>query len=226
MEPTQTDDDGEAAIETAILAVYPGADILRFGSRKCRTFQLAGCVAMRVEEPVPHWLLVSRGFTELGEKEEEDPDVSGWGFELTCRVPAPSEEVEFGWVIDWMQGIADSLAAEGTFLEPFHNMPMTDASSDDEICALVFVEDVALHPSTSRNGKFSFLQMVGLTTGELEALYRWSARPMVELMRQRNPLFLIDKRESYLRDVLSSQRPNAFPNLTILGDRSPSPAGG
>ncbi|WP_394845518.1 suppressor of fused domain protein [Pendulispora brunnea] len=205
MESMRAQDDGEIVIENAIRAAYPEADPRPFGGREGQRFQLAGCFAIRIEEPVAHWLIVSRGFTELGEKEEADPNVSGWGFELTCRVPALSEEYDFGWVIDWMQGIADSLAKNGTSLAPYHNMPMTDPRNDDEICALVFVDDVALQPTASQNGKFNFLQMVGLTAGEFDALQGWQARSMVELIRQRNPLFLIGKRESYLRDVEFAQ---------------------
>lgn len=153
--------DGEAAIEHAILAAYSGSKPGRYGGRPGRVFPLAGCFALRVEEPSAHWLIVSRGFSELHEKEEKDTNVSGWGFELTCRVAARSDVQEIGWVIDWMQGIADFLSERRVVLEPFHHMSITDPRDDDEICALVFVDDIALAPTSSRNGNFSFLQLWG-----------------------------------------------------------------
>ncbi len=88
MGATPEESDGQAVIERAILDAYPGCDVVAFESAEDRPtkFPLAGCFAVRFEEPAPHWLLVSRGFTELDDKVEGDPDVSGWGFELTCRV--------------------------------------------------------------------------------------------------------------------------------------------
>lgn len=196
------DPDGETAIERALLAAHPDAQPLKFEIPNPGKFALAGGIAIRVEEPVPHWLVVSRGFTELGEKVEENPDVSGWGFELTCRLPARSDEADFGWVVNWMQNIADYLTDKVTLLEAYHHMPMWKARSEDEIAAIVFVDDVELQPTHSANGTFTFLQMVGLTSGEYDALQSWDASALVELIRERDPLFLMDvERTSYLRDV-------------------------
>ncbi len=193
--------DGEEAIDLALQDAYPAAPLLRFTGVPGERFQLAGIVVTRVEAPVPHWVIVSRGFTELHEKEEVDPDVSGWGFELSCRVPATSDDFDDGWVANWMQSIAEYLAASGAPLEAFHHKGMTRPTSDDECCGLVFVPDALLRDSRSKTGAFSFLQMVGLTSYELEALRAWDARQFVDLMKQRNPLLLTDpRRPSYLRD--------------------------
>jgi len=35
---------------------------------------------------VPHWHIVGYGMSELYAKETDDPEESGWGFELTFRV--------------------------------------------------------------------------------------------------------------------------------------------
>ncbi len=100
-----------------------------------------------------------------------------------------------------MQGIADYLAQSGAFLEPGHNMPMGEPRSQDDLCALVFVEDIALRPTRSANGSLAFLQMLGLTRGEHEALKRWDSRSVVGLLRERDPLLLTDaKRKTYAND--------------------------
>ena len=195
------DPDGESAIEGALVAAHPDAEPMRFQMPEAGKFELAGCIAVRAEEPVPHWVVVSRGFTELGEKVEEDPETSGWGFELTCRLPARSEEPDFGWVVSWMQNVADYLAESVSFIEPYHHMPMYPATSEDEIAAVVFVDDIDLPPTRSTNGNFAFLQMVGLTSGEYQALQAWNAAALVDLIRERDPLLLMDAmRTSYLRD--------------------------
>ncbi|MDX2091762.1 MAG: hypothetical protein SFX73_28130 [Kofleriaceae bacterium] len=60
---------------------------------------LNGAVAVHVSAPSPHWLVVSQGFTELWDKESDDPDVSGFGFKLSCRIPAVEAQLDFGWVL-------------------------------------------------------------------------------------------------------------------------------
>ena len=100
-----------------------------------------------------------------------------------------------------MQGIAEYLASSGALLEPFHHKGMTQTASDDEICGLVFAPDPLLRETRSIAGAFSFLQMVGLTRNELDALRSWDARHFVELVQERNPLLLTDaRRTSYFRD--------------------------
>lgn len=193
--------DGETTIEQALLAAYPGSKPMRFTMPDAEKHELAGCIAIRLEAPVPHWLVVSRGFTELGPKVEDDPEVSGWGFELTCRLPARSEEPDFGWIVNWMENVSAYLTSQVTVLEPYHHIPMWEASSDDELAALVFIEESALEPTRSENGSVAFLQMVGLTNGEYDALQAWDPRSLVALIQQRDPLLLMDAaRTTYLRD--------------------------
>ncbi len=80
-------------------------------------------------------------------------------------------------------------------------MPMLAARSEDDLCALVFVEDVALPPTHAAHGKPMFLQMVGITRGENDAVTGWDTRGFLDLMRQRNPLLITDAtRKTYLHD--------------------------
>ena len=46
-----------------------------------------GFSAYAATEPVPHWHWVTYGLTELYAKESDDPEWSGYGFELTMHVP-------------------------------------------------------------------------------------------------------------------------------------------
>lgn len=198
--------DGEAAIEKALRAAYPAAEPVRFDAPAPGKRDLVGCVAVRVDEPVPHWLVVSRGFTELKDKIEETADVSGWGFELTCRLPVRSPECDFELVMRWMQAVADQLADKITMLEAYSHMAIRQAKDEDEIAALVFIDDLELAPARSRNGAFVFLQMVGLTSTEYEALEAWDPAALVSLIHARDPLFVMDvERRSYLRDPMFSR---------------------
>ena len=46
---------------------------------------LDGVEIWKSETGVPHWHYVTYGYSELYEKECEDPAVSGYGFEMTFR---------------------------------------------------------------------------------------------------------------------------------------------
>lgn len=46
-----------------------------------------------IKEPA-HWHYVTYGFTELGEKNSPNPDVSGFGFELTFRLKKTPQEIK------------------------------------------------------------------------------------------------------------------------------------
>src|SRR5262245_54120300 len=64
--------------------------------------QLYGISAYRAEGP-PHWHFVTYGFSELYEKESDDPEVSGWGFELTFRLSRGEDEDQPpGFAIDFL----------------------------------------------------------------------------------------------------------------------------
>jgi len=189
----------DAAIERVLSKAYPKAELLRFEATQGRTFQLDGVFVLLLEGDTPHWLVVSRGLTKLF---DERGDNSAPRFELTCRLPArmrdPGED--FGWIVSWMQGLADYLAESGTSFEPFHQKKMLSAD-DQSISGLVFLGDVVLPAFESGSAKVSFLQMVGLTGDELGALQTWQARPFVDLIRTKNPLFLTHPRTSLLRDA-------------------------
>ena len=53
-----------------------------------------GVEIWKSEHGIPHWHYVTYGFTELYEKKSEDPEVSGYGFELTFRLKR-GKEIKF-----------------------------------------------------------------------------------------------------------------------------------
>jgi hypothetical protein len=76
----------------------------------------AGVRAYLVKWPSLHWHYVSFGFSDLGEKNSPDPQRSGWGFELTCRVPAAPEcaSVAEPKAPEWPFSVPETCGARGT----------------------------------------------------------------------------------------------------------------
>ena len=163
---------GEASLLDALSIAYPGVEPLRFAAPAGPGGQLDGVFALRVEAPMPHWLLVTRGLTELYGKETADPERSGFGFELTCRLPARSPTYDFGWAINWLAALADALFQGTASYEPGSHQKLLDPGGPDELCGVAFIEDLALAPTRSDCGAYAFLQVVALTEGELEAARR------------------------------------------------------
>lgn len=194
--------DGESTLLDALAKAYPGHEVLPFATPPGRSeLVLDGVFAVRIEEPVPHWLLVTRGMTELREKIAADPERSGYGYELTCRVPAGSPAYDFGWAIDWLASLADYVASTGSPLGPGHHLQVQDPRTDDDVCAVAFLPDIALATTRSTNGEVAFLQMVGLTHAEYEAARAWSTASLLDLVRERDPLLLTDAaRKNHLAD--------------------------
>jgi len=66
---------------------------------------------------------------------------------------------------------------------------------------VMFVEDPELPSQESANGKFEFIQVVGITLDELQAISGWDTRAFAEVLSAKNPLMVTDvSRTSILND--------------------------
>ena len=62
---------------------------------------LDGISAYKAEQPFPHWHIVTFGFSELYDKESDDAELSGYGFELTFRLArVETEEEPPAWALN------------------------------------------------------------------------------------------------------------------------------
>ncbi|WNQ10986.1 suppressor of fused domain protein [Paenibacillus aurantius] len=167
---------------------------------------LTGISAYRAEEPRPHWHFVTYGFSELYEKESDDPACSGYGFELTSRlVRDPIEEEPPAWALNLLQNMgryvfrSGNVFRAGDYLDA--NGPIC-LGADTELTALAFVEDPELPGIDTPNGRVDFLQMVGMTGDELEAMQAWNTRGVLKAGSEHLPSCLTDlSRPSLLEEA-------------------------
>ncbi|WP_054955172.1 suppressor of fused domain protein [Paenibacillus dakarensis] len=165
---------------------------------------LDGLSAYKAESPSPHWHIVTFGFSELYEKELENPDYSGYGFELTFRVARQMDEEEPpAWALNLLQNMgryvfnSGNVFASGDYLDA--NGPIC-LGADTQLTALAFIPDPELEPIHTPNGRVEFLQMVGITEDELEAMKTWNTRGVLEAGKAEIPGYITDlSRESILR---------------------------
>jgi len=115
-----------------------------------------------------HWHLVTYGLSELYAKESEDPDRSGWGFELTIRVGPMTDEPPL-WAFNLLERIAQETRHAGTVFSVGHRLDSQSPIDGDRspFTALAFTLDPTLGTLATVNGRLDFIQVVGITANEL-----------------------------------------------------------
>ncbi len=159
-----------------------------------------------------HWHFVTYGFSELYEKETDDPQVSGYGFEMTVRVVDPKHVDEPPpWVFSLLQNLARYVFRSGNVFEPNHHTTLNGPIAlvrDTKLVAAAFARDPELAEELATpNGKLQFVQLVGLTQDEYDAVRDWDTEKLLAVFREKNPALVTDlARGSYLDDAAVKQR--------------------
>ncbi len=164
---------------------------------------LDGISAYKADEPAPHWHFVTYGFTELYDKESDNPDDSGYGFELTFRLAREEgEEEPPAWALNLLQNMGRYVFNSGNI---FRSGDYLDANgpiclgADTLLTALAFVEDPELPAIDTPNGQVQFVQMVGITRDELEAMQTWNTLGVLSACLEHMPRYITDlSRASHL----------------------------
>ena len=113
-----------------------------------------------------HWHLVTYGLTELFAKESDEPEISGFGYELTMRVPRTGEDGPPDWPFELLAKFAGA-ARTG--------------------------HDFAVGHRLQANGSFEFYELVGITPDELAEMQASSSTAaVVDRLAASNPLLITD----------------------------------
>lgn len=199
---------GWDAIDQAMEKIYGNQEPKHFGT--LISYQLGGNDPLEgisvydAKKPVEHWHYVTYGFSELFEKELEDMEYSGYGFELTFRLAKENNETEPpNWPLNLLQNLARYVFNSGNV---FRNGDYMDANgpisleSETELTALALIHDSELPEIETPNGKVEFIQLVGITADELEAMQIWNTLGVLHVFEEYMPKYTTDLyRESLLR---------------------------
>ena len=198
---------GWEAISAALALLYPDqepkhvAPIIR--SILGGPDPLDGISAFRRIEPLPHWHFIGYGLTELYGKDWDDPERSGFGFELTFRLACdPADEDPPIWAFSLLQNVARYVFQSGNVLKDGDwmnaNGPIA-ADTETALRSLAFVFDPELPPIETPHGRVEFVQLVGLTLDEEAAAKRWQTRRLLDALLAHMPLWITDiSRDSLL----------------------------
>jgi hypothetical protein len=190
------DVDGEApgwdAIEAAVARVVPAQQPLHWGTNTPPGQDgIYGLSAYRVDQ---HWLLVTFGLTELFSKDSDELLISGWGFELTLRVPAAAAQPPV-WALRLLQQLGRYVFSTGQPFDHGHRMdpagPITGAP-DTRLTALAFANDPQLATIDTLHGAVRFLTVIGITADELARMKATSTAHVLTELSAASPLLVTD----------------------------------
>lgn len=208
---------GWDAIDEAMAQIYGEQEPKHYGTLISYALggqdPLDGISVFTSNSPVPHWHFVTYGFSELYKKESGYAEVSGYGFELTFRlVREKNEEEPPAWALNLLQNMgryvfnSGNVFRVGDYLDA--NGPIC-LGADTQLTALSFVADPGLVTIDTPNGQVQFLQMVGITDDELEAMQTWNTLGVLEAGLHHIPFYITDlNRESLLGDEVISEAVN------------------
>ena len=180
---------GWAAIDDALARLYPGQVPHQFASQRAyepdADSPLPAIAVYEARRP-DSWHFVTYGLSELFDKSSADPDVSGFGFELTMRVPrGPEERVPPTWPLRALQGLGRYVLATGQGLDTGHCADLGGSIApgiESALTCLACVPDPLLRKIYTPFGSVLFLQVVGVTQDELEAMQRLDHEGVVHLL--------------------------------------------
>lgn len=201
---TEDDAVGWECIDKELEKIYPGHEPLHFAPPLHYAVggndPLDGISVYRSEKQEKHFHFVTYGFSELYYSEKSaGGEFSKFGFELTLRLKMEHEDDNIHWVCNLLQNLARYVFRSGKWFEEYHLIPAGGpirSGYDTDITALSFVPDPELGKIDTPHGEVSFLQIVGLTTGEFKSLEQnpvpSETEKVVNKLRQNNGLLITD----------------------------------
>lgn len=184
---------GWQAIDDAFEKLYPGHNPDHFGTIMTSRAIFGGDEYLDgfsvYSSPKGYKHLVSYGMTVLyGDEEAFGGEWNGWGYEMTMKLKEKDTE-SCMWAIDMMSNLARYTYKTGRFFEPNQYVKGSGTSlhigTDSLITALLLVNDTEAEPQTSVYGKTEFIQLVGITESEIQAIIddRNNIPRLIELMK-------------------------------------------
>lgn len=171
---------GWDAIEAEFLRVYPGqVNPKHYGTLiKWRFGGNDPLDGISIYDGGDYWHFVSFGLTELYDKESEDMEFSGYGFELTLKLKKydfEDLEGELKNICGIFQSIARMTFNKGEIFYPYEYIYTgqkdgMDAYRKSNITGFITMADTSVNTISTPNGEVHFLELIGMTDAELRTL--------------------------------------------------------
>ena len=150
--------------------------------------------------------IVTYGMSELYANEEAfGGEYSRWGYEMTIKLKENSAE-DCLWALDMLSNLARYTYTTERFFEAGECVPGNGTSlhigTDSLITALITVNDTSAQTLDTLHGKVEFIQFVGITESELDAIRKDGSNVsiLIEKMKKDTPELITNmkRKKSYL----------------------------
>ncbi|NFL85008.1 suppressor of fused domain protein [Clostridium botulinum] len=196
--------DGWKAIEDAALIMYQGqTDPKHYGT--LISWNLGGndpLDGISIYDGGEYYHFITYGLSELYEKEFENKEYSGYGFELTVKLKKDGledEEAGIRGMCGILQAIARMTYNEGEIFQPneyIYTGQTTGMDPNGESLITGFITQLdKLGEIKTPNGKVQFVELIGATDAELKAIIDKKLN-VKELFEKLNSEYTDYKRES------------------------------
>jgi len=203
---------GWDAIDAALAPIYGKQEPKHFGTILPAMFGgedlLQGVSVYKNRASQPHYHFVTYGFSELYEKETDDSEVSGFGFELTFRLACESSDGDEPppWPLNFFQNLAKYVFSSGNAFDQRHRMTLNGPiafGEETEMTAIMFIKDPELQEMDTRNGHVKFLQIVGICEDEYRLIQEGYFDQVFNQISETEPLGITN---IYRSSILQDQR--------------------
>ena len=186
---------GWAAIDRALAGVFGDQVPHQFTSRTAYDLDAASplpAIAVYEDTEPDHWMYVTFGLTELFSKDSPHAEISGFGYELTFRLPRDGDATPPTWPLRLLQGIGGHALSHEAQLDTGHLLALGAPLCPPDVSAtrltgLICVPDPALGQIDTPHGSLLFMTLFGLTDDELECIREWEAPRKVGLALEFEP---------------------------------------
>jgi hypothetical protein len=179
-ETNEVNTQGWDAIEKEFLRVYPGQTKPKHYGTIIK-YVMGGndpLDGISVYDGGSYWHFVSFGLTEIYDKECENKEISGYGYELTFKLKKENyedEEAELKNICGILQMVARLVFRNGEVFnsDEFIYTGQTtgiDAFQKSNLTGFILIKDPTVESIDTPNGKVDFLELVGMTDAELKTL--------------------------------------------------------
>ena len=167
---------GWEAIDGVFEALYPGQKPYHYATVSRAVFGgkdfLDGCSIYR--SPKGYFHLVTYGMSQLyAEPEALGGEWSKWGYEMTMKLRGEKPE-DCLWAVDLLGNLARYTYTQKRYFEPWQYVDgrgnPVKRGSETAIPSLIVVPDTEARGVDTLYGRLDFLQLVGITQGELAGL--------------------------------------------------------
>lgn len=174
---------GWQAIDDAFEELYPGQQPAHYGTELHARAMLGGDEYLDgysiYQSPKGYKHIVTYGMTELyGNEEAYGGEWNGWGYEMTIKLREERNE-DCMWAIDMLSNLARYTYKTGKYFVACQYVKGNGGSlhigEESLITAVLLVNDTEAKAQESVYGKTEFIQLVGITEAELQALIKDSS---------------------------------------------------